>query len=563
MSYYRLGCKIRLLSRRLAMKRRLCILMKLVLITVLLVGCGKAIPGGTMDQTKPRTSTSEITETKAPDNPATDAPTEPGPAPVEAEEPIGSMRQDCVFVNSIFYDIRGWRMDPWLVRRDLRIDRDRSAWIGLSKFGQLTVKDDGGKKIYPIGQSTDGTRDYFVAYDDSTNDLWSYDGTEFSMIAEKVASIKISFKRNVIAYTISDDIESGKGHLYLCEDEKRQQIAKDVREIIAISPDGKAVIYDRYSDGKVRYYLYDGQERALEEGLVPAAVSNGGEYLYFEALVVEKGYYSLFVQKGTDSSTRVELLKKTNDGRIRMSYLNETGTQFIGCDEEGTWFWKEDREQRQKLSKQKLELLVSAGLKQSMSDSLISFFKYLGIGSLTDMFYTCDGGIGDNIYYLNNRFELIGIIGGANQGEYDITPGNTLYYLNGGQLWRFDPDGEEKSVCVVDNLVKEILVSHDGSTVFYIGGDGKLYTIRFGEKPVPVAETEVDDVIPVGENGFIYTTAAGLFFTNGGESRKVLETESYLVLHDLWHYAIVETNDGELFFTVDGLDLISLTKSGD
>lgn len=399
------------------------------------------------------------------------------------------------------------------------------TYYGFSKSGKV-VKQSTGDALKDAGITNDGTLYVFLT---EGEELWTFDGSQFTKIDEEVREFDLAPFGGGIAYVNYDDT------LFLYNG-KTQKVQEEISDYCCISPDGKAVAYTikDEDDNTSKAYLYNGKVQELGKGITPRALSDGGKYVYLRRETDNGSAY--YVQKGADSDSR----QKLGDS-FQYCIYNTSGTQVVYYDGNKTYFCENGGE-RQSISSNALSILLPGY-------SYIS--NSYAVSSLKNQYYRYNGDNGANICLLTNKLELETRMKNVSSVSLQ-TDGKTLIYMKNENLYSADISKESpEAVKLLDSPVN-FKVSTDGKMLFYVDEERVTHTMKIGSKAEKVSEDSIYDVAVCG-SGFLYVLDGDCFFTTGGKGTKVTglrDDVNYVGGTPL--YSLIYTEEGSLFITING-----------
>lgn len=315
--------------------------------------------------------------------------------------------------------------------------------------------------------------------------LWGETVLPLHLEESQLLSLACSMDGRVLCYTTAGD-----GLLYF--DAARNQTSclwEDGATLLSapvLSPSGDTLAFSAAGeDGEVTLFLSrdGGEPRLVMTDAVPAAVSDGGEYLYYSrsASTSDGGQTDhLYIRSGTGSI----LLASRWSGDL---ILNRDGSEAIytipSC---GSFLTR--RGSGGILLDRDLSFLSPIPPQTSTFTTMIfSQAQYFDVTHLTGRF--CVGyGSGETLCYLTEGGE-------AQSLEFDLLrrslaspDGQTLYCLDSTHLFRLPAgDPEEPEPLLPDALVDDLALSPDGKSLFVRTMNGELYRL------IPGREAELLD----------------------------------------------------------------------
>ncbi len=321
---------------------------------------------------------------------------------------------------------------------------------------------------------------------------------------------------------------------------------------IAVSPNGKTVLYSKENGEKIQLFLYSkGKSSLLSDGYQPLAVSDDAKYIY--VLSNDNSLY-LINNEGAVVS------KLCSNSDTDMFCFSSDMKQIVFCDGAYTYISTEGKNRIRLASDKAMPAFTAADA--TLCNSFGNGYAHPE-KKLCGMIYSVASGVQDySLYYIDKEFIRTDISSGvaefvvtSNGAVYLKTNGEVYSYKNGeslllaknasaicssknGQYVYYISDSslyahyEEKSVLIANGLLKMSMSSDD--TLYYIIADKKLYSVSKTQQSVLVDENVysckcVEDAVYYSKN---YSSRTGTFDIYGSD------------------------NSGEFTFLADGLSKI-------
>ncbi len=350
----------------------------------------------------------------------------------------------------------------------------------------------------------------FFYFRDEEDTLWFGDGSKFERVAEDVKSVIPALDKTA-AFLDND------GVLYLAKGSEKTKVAEDVDYLYTVSPDGKAVGYEREKKDACYQYYYDGKEHELGKNCELLALSEGGRYVYY---INSKDV--MYVQKGEDEESRQKIVSD-----YEKYCLNLDGTQILVSGEDGSYLCENGGE-AVKISSSLLRPLLPMSCAEPMENSYFEEFPFVGCRDFKKAFFyqLSDGSA--SVYSLDKDLKTSALVRNVTMnyrfGPFLLDDGKTLLYVKNGDLYQIELG---KADADSEKLIKDIgkqyyRISSDGSSlIYYDDEDECLMYLKRGEKAVSVFEDSIDDAVPAGDKGFLILSDDELFYTEGGRASRV------------------------------------------
>ncbi len=333
----------------------------------------------------------------------------------------------------------------------------------------------------------------------------------------------LSLDGNIIVFTTATEV-----HVYDHRTGQVQDIKPDgaasVKSIV-LSPDGGTVGYTvRSADGSLTAYAYsDGASRRLSDNAYIIGVADGAAWWYYLTPDADVYYAADGGQKriGSDASTVFEFNRDLSE---------------VTFDMNGVTYFSMGGRSAKRIAEGK-SVFPTAGPCSSAQGGEDCTAYVRDCGSLFDaVFYSCRAAVDDeldrNVYdlwYVSGTGKVTALARGAYQFAVQ-TDGNKLTCLVDSTLYRMDTDDPSTSKSVCTN-VYTFAVSRDGSEIYCIGYDRKLYYIKDLGKPKELLSEAVHCLI-TDEGKCLciadYDGTGTLYFADGENDPVVVGREVYL-----------------------------------
>lgn len=331
-------------------------------------------------------------------------------------------------------------------------------------------------------------------------------------------------------YFCDFDAAGLSGDLMLYRDGKTQALARDVwLNGMVISPDGHSVMYMK-ADTNERFETYlsvNGAEAEKLEGnrVIPIAISNGGQYIYYMKFDATTDKLALYVRTGNDDE---RLASEINDNLDNIQItLNQDASEMLFCVEEVTYLSVKGGE-KQKICNVDAYPVRPNNMGITGNRSLEGLLNITMYGF--DTFRNCFLQSEDALFFINADLEGEKIV--SNSGGASISRnGKVLMYLKKGVLFRTTADSNaEKNTKEIGGRddIQTFQMSADGSAAYFLTAENELRYVRGNdEESTKVADDVYQYAVHADTNDcyFIvdYAAQAGTlrYSKNGRKSEKV------------------------------------------
>ena len=324
---------------------------------------------------------------------------------------------------------------------------------------------------------------------------------EFYVINENVYGFAVSADGNTVAYLTHLDERYRLAELWTYSDGEHTKIAYNIciSTDIAISPDGSAVAFVGFDENVYIGFVYDGEIHELGIRVIPIAVSNGADFIYYVFDDV------LYVQSGVNSDRGERL-----GDDIRRIFFNRDFSQIVYVSGMSTYISNRG-ESRISLAGEIYRFITP-------QNTAITFIQgnafILGVLNFAETFYI---GTNNIVFFIDNRFETHTI---ANDVEmaYLSYDGRTLTFLEHGSIKRMERAGPNARYdAIVNEDVIWFKATRDGRGVFFANYAMELFFQRDDERPVFVSNAIDLNTCRYGGSAWGLFSDNTLFFVNEGE----------------------------------------------
>lgn len=425
-----------------------------------------------------------------------------------------------------------------------------------------------------LGDKIDGSANVVTNFDSTTMAALVRDGESDGNVLYVITAkqkTQVSDEVDSSSYKMAS---SGDGLIYMTVDEelylydvakkKSEKITDETVYDVAISPDGKTVLYsiveeEDEDDDEETYKLFiyrNGKSQELAKNMHPVAVANSGKYIYAykETEEYDLDLYSVNL-KGETEKIRSEI-----DGFM----LNKDHSEILFMSNDKTYLKVKNKEAESILSNSGRVLLPRGVASSSFSYNISSFLKQAYISD-------------NSVYYVKNADERYRV------GKKDVTSakisedGKTAYYVRNDSLYRVPvkEDAEETRLAkeVDTDVYTPYEVNPSGKGVYFIDDDQILRYTTKGDESDRVAD-DVED-ITISSKGIVFYISDDQLYSskNGAKGTKVSTKDDEIVsVYNSGKYTYYTTlnDDNEMsVFVSDGsakfktvLEKVS-QKSGD
>lgn len=387
----------------------------------------------------------------------------------------------------------------------------------ISANNSMVTTIDDGMETYGI--SLDGKYG-FIQTEDST--LYYVTTGEKRKVADDISEPRMADSGAAVLYLTDVSDGSGTLNIYDAWGQKPRKIADDVKsESFVISPDGQTVAYAaNWEDDDFDTYMVFGSGAPVKQDgkLMPRAISNGGNYFYFN-----KGEnLDAFYVKSGDTETKLASTK------VYFFRLNADYSQIMFETDSKTYLSINGAEKAKIANGSLRAPLVTSKGQYVYNQNYVTH----GISSFLNTLV----GIDEDVYYIQSNLDTnkISRVNSANyssDGMFGMVCDDmrTLIYMDSSEnlitVDASNPNAEKKQLA---KSIKRYQASSDGRIVYYINDDDELmYVYGSGGDPVKIA----DDVthiamMPGGYRIYFladYSNGSGIlyFSDNGGQKTKV------------------------------------------
>ena len=347
----------------------------------------------------------------------------------------------------------------------------------------------------------------FVA-NTSEDELYLISGDKMAKIAEDVDSYAFSADGSAIAY-VNNDIAL---MLYSVSGGKATKIADDVEDELAISPDGKSLLYTIENDDyDIELFLYDsGKSASLGKELSPVAVSNGAKYSYF--VNEDDSFY--VCQKGKE---KVKLAENVQRGAM----INKDGTEIIFFTDDGKSYVSVKGEEKMRLSNSEIMYELKPYHTSRFCGGGNGSVAYaVNSGSLLNNTYVSNGG---DVIKVNGKGESDRVLSDV---EIELSDnGKTITYLKDDSIFRgkLSKPSEAKKIIEED---ADYLVTSDSNSFYYLTDDFELIFKKGNSNPKKISDDVFTSSAAVNRDGTLFfiedyssSTGGTLYYTSGGKEK--------------------------------------------
>lgn len=350
--------------------------------------------------------------------------------------------------------------------------------------------------------SLDGSVAAVVIYEDGERSLYCINEKEVKTISESLLSSNsyaLSATGSGIAYIDEDNTL----YLYNISDSSKTTISNDVYDAnIAISPDGKIVLYSVEEDDNTDTALYvyeDGNKTLVGKNLYALAVSDKGKYIYSYNYDSADKEYSLYL-----SSIAKEKEKISGNFSLYPICFNEDFTEILFSSNNKTYICVKGGEKQSlfsdSVSMVLLPIYTQGTYRYSTNNS---YYDIVGVDSLLDCIYVQS----DNIFgYDRKEGSMIKLASNCNDYlNINISfDGSKLVYISSNDSLRQITVGKsfESETLDSENDVEKTVMSPDGKYIYYVNEEDELWCKKGNSDAKKIA----DDVetIDMAKDGTCY-----------------------------------------------------------
>ncbi len=398
------------------------------------------------------------------------------------------------------------------------------------KGGYYSVKADGEVVYFYNGKQIKGTdfsggASTISTSADRTCALVSDDDTLYYLSNGKCSEITDDFDGSaILSANGKTAVYSDDDTLYVFTGGKSKSVAdaEGVISNVAISPDGKTVVFSDYEDGDYNAYAWNGGKVIdLDAKMSVYTVSNGGKMIYGSA----NGKFAYIKNLKVDSMEKLRDFDGVTD-------ISADHNKILFDSGSSVYYFDSSVKEEIKVSGSSVYTIAPG----NYSTSLGSFNKFFGYS-------------GSGIYKFSRKgseFDKDKIISGVD--DYLLSSdGKTFFILDDYDLLRVSASNPDKEKTVAED-VYSFRTDHYGKYIYFLDDDGDLRYVSSKNNKVgdDVTKYLVNDsgvCVFVDEDGDLY------YSSKGGEKKKLLtDVTSLSKVNDVF-YAV---SDDELYVSLNG-----------
>ncbi len=369
---------------------------------------------------------------------------------------------------------------------------------------------------------------------------------------------------------VADDVEecylsyTGKGGVYLSDGnlvlftvgkDETVKVDSDISvSSLAISPDGKTLLYSAYNDdGETELYRYQDKKEKLGNNMRAVAIADGGKYVY--ALSNENDL-CFFNKKG-------EKTKIGDQCTGNVIVFNNDLSEII-FDRDGKLFFSSKGSDRISIGK----LTGSFYAIQTYGGYSFDSVSILSFDHLMDHTYMLNG----NAVFLKKKGSEIESVKLAGECSARITEdGETLVYTKNNNLYKTSARKEQETVKLADD-VEAFVISPDGKYIYFINEDDELYGMKGNGDPKRIA-SDLSDWTMSAEGVLFFITdetddlGTLCYCKNGKTKKKLDDSVSFVIAYDtvVYYRKATSADDGtyDIYASKGGTSFSAILKNLD
>lgn len=383
--------------------------------------------------------------------------------------------------------------------------------------------------------SMDGQVAWFLVEEKKDEEvLYVLNDEDILYVVENPQQILMSETGTALAYIAEDEL-----FLYTVDKKSSENIAADVTNIFAISPDGKTVAY---TDADGLCYIYnDGKTAELMEEVTVLSVSDGGKYIYCIS-EDEEGADCLYLY---NTKGQIGLVASGVCVENAIFYTNKAHTQLI-FQAEGKignrWYAVEKDELEENVhnlnSADNFKPLIPENAQICEEGSL----RVLGVDSLTEMVYQSYD-VDDatmKLVYVSNQWGTSTLVSKVTEAQIGAT-GEMIYYAKSDRLYSIEAVAGAQSTQLAAD-VQSFTVTSDGEGVYYLTEEGNAFYQK-GSKAVKIGEF-VEELTVTYDGYALFVSEGALYSADRSDKVKTVVADfvggSVEAAADGTYYRIVE-----------------------
>ncbi len=407
-------------------------------------------------------------------------------------------------------------------------DEKTAGDIAVTKeISLLSSVEDGGVSFYLDGET-----------------LYAVESHGLTEVTDSFESGVSSYESRIFAYT-----EVGGGlYIYSVSKKESTLISEGVAaDILAVSPDGKTVIYKENGGESDSLYIYSGGETSaldVSTSKVPFAVSNSAKYIYLYDNVTGGIYVS-------DKKGNTEKIAAGADGDM---LFNSDNTEMMYSYDGITYCYISKKNEKTKLLLSKGESLGDYTAVRTGFASEYSILAYTtSSNTFSDLFYI---DAENNKYYIDGKYESTKIAASVTRCEVSDN-GECAVYEKHDTLYMVSV-GSIESVTEIGSDVSEFAILPSGDAVYYINSEGALiYASKSGHETEIAEDVEAVYITHDGYALYLaeYVNGVGALYgcRNGKDERKLADDVSEVFTFESVTFYLQFNADYDLYVCGSGL----------
>ena len=421
--------------------------------------------------------------------------------------------------------------------------RNQKEMVICSKAGETCAVDIPQTLLY----SADHGR---MAYLDRDQELYYMDDMEPVFVDDGVTTAELSFYGETLVYLKQTDDGRQELCAYIVRDGTRESVAVENCREFVLSPNGKTAAWVGLSGGGSMsvWSVGGGSRKAAGSVSEILAVSDDGKEILYR-----KDNDSLFLL--SDGEDR----KLASVGGAFHYVLNESQKEILYTEDGNTWYYSVDRREPVRLTGVKGVLETSCYtdyMAYQQRKGLVlgrKTLKNMTFAALDTRDHSC------RIYRLDgNGKKAETILNHAEQFQV-AQDGQSLLYLSGWKLYRIgDIRYHQERDCLSDTLdVIRFLADQELKKIWLVASDNRLYYMD-GKECVSVSD-DLSQMYGSYRDGILFREGRDLYYAEGKEKTLIQEEVDDVSIQEK-NYVIVDT-DSRYCYLKDLDESIELTDS--
>lgn len=363
-----------------------------------------------------------------------------------------------------------------------------------------------GKSVARVRYCEDKVSGAVLMSEGSSYSLYYVTDNGIERIADNCTSnFVMSHNGDAVVYIATD------GFMYRTDTSRLKTVTVDENvECVAVSPDGKIMLYSKKTDNVSKLYIYAGDEPVyLADNYIPVAVSDDSSLIY--VLSADNSLYLL----NTDGTVRSKLCSETDTGIFCFS----SDVSSVIFNDGAYTYMSETGKSKVRLIQGKA-VPVHITTKASLCNSSGTVYVYPE-KKLTELLYVNADGVNDySLSYINKDMTRTDISSGV--VNYTLTDKGVVYLKSDGEICNF----RKNNNAVVCSGASDMYASSDGKYIYYTSSDGKFYSYRKSE--AVLLANGVDKMYMSDDDRlFFIMTDGSLYSAKNGRTGEMIDENVY------------------------------------